>query len=111
MGRSSGFGSGQFGLPFDVATDTKGNVYAVDYNNHLVQKFDRDGNFLTQWGGLGSGREHLNHPVGIATDKDDNIYVVPSMDRTPSRNSARLGIYLASFGGYGLGPDQTLLSV
>ena len=35
--------------------DTTGNVYVVDSGNARVQKFDNDGQFLTKWGGLGSG--------------------------------------------------------
>ncbi len=101
----AGSGNGQFGLPFDVATDSKGNVYVVDYDNHLVQKFDRDGSFLTQWGGLGSGSQHLDHPVGIATDKDDNIYVVQHGSHSIKKFSPT-GDLLASFGGYGLEPNQ-----
>ncbi len=102
---STGSGGGKFGLPFDVATDSQGNVYVVDYNNHLVQKFDLDGTFLTQWGGTGSGVKNLNYPVGIATDKDDNVYVAQHGSHTVKKFNAA-GDYLASYGGYGLAPDQ-----
>jgi len=102
---TSGAGSGRFALPFDIATDSKGNVYVVDYNNHLVQKFDIDGNFLTQWGGRGSGNTSLDYPVGIATDMHDNVYVAQHGSHTVKKFSSA-GEYLASVGGYGLEPDQ-----
>jgi DNA-binding beta-propeller fold protein YncE len=47
---NQGAAAGQFYNPSGVATDATGNVYVVDQSNHRIQKFDRLGNFITQWG-------------------------------------------------------------
>ena len=36
--------------PGGIAVDASGNVYVADTWNHRVQKFDKDGNFVTRWG-------------------------------------------------------------
>jgi DNA-binding beta-propeller fold protein YncE len=47
-----GDGSGQFGaLSGGVVVDGAGEIYVVDPENHRVQKFDSDGNFLLMFGG------------------------------------------------------------
>jgi DNA-binding beta-propeller fold protein YncE len=48
---TSGSGAGQFNEPEGLAVDSRGNLYVVDRNNHRVQKFDSDGNFLLMFGG------------------------------------------------------------
>ncbi len=100
-----GSGGGRFALPFDVATDRDGNVFVVDYNNHLIQKFDIDGNFLLQWGGRGAHAESLDYPVGIATDSAGDVFVVEHGSHRIKKFSGS-GDLLATFGGYGLGADQ-----
>ena len=47
---SAGSLGGQFKDPLNVAVDTDGNVYVVDYGNFRVQKFDTDGGFMFAWG-------------------------------------------------------------
>ncbi|MCP5017469.1 MAG: 6-bladed beta-propeller, partial [Ketobacter sp.] len=36
--------------PSGIAVDGSGNVYVVDFENHRIQKFDSEGDFLTKWG-------------------------------------------------------------
>ena len=48
---SKGAGAGQFDRPEGLAVDSAGNVYVVDLNNHRVQKFDSEGNFVLMFGG------------------------------------------------------------
>jgi hypothetical protein len=50
--RALGAGNaGEFSGPSSVATDSEGDVYVIDRDNHRVQKFDREGHFLLTWGG------------------------------------------------------------
>jgi len=45
-----------------VAIDNENNIYALDYGNHRVQKFDEDGKFLLSFGKEGQGPGDLNRP-------------------------------------------------
>ncbi|CAF4621154.1 unnamed protein product, partial [Rotaria socialis] len=38
-GNGAGVGANQFDRPFGLSFDRRGNLYAVDYNNHRVQRF------------------------------------------------------------------------
>jgi tripartite motif-containing protein 71 len=52
-------------------------VYVVDYNNR-TQKFTADGTFITKWGDEGKNEGEFNIPLGIATDSQNNVYVLDS---------------------------------
>lgn len=70
--------AGQLRSPWGIAVDSQGDVYVSDTGNHRVQKFDREGNFITQWGGFGNGDGQFNFPYGIAVDAKGSVYVVDS---------------------------------
>jgi len=70
--------AGQLRSPWGIAVDRNGDVYVTDTGNHRVQKFDREGNFMTQWGGFGNGDGQFNFPYGIAVDGRGSIFVVDS---------------------------------
>ena len=55
-----------------------GDVYITDTGNQRVQKFDREGNFITQWGGFGNGLGQMNFPYGIGVDAHGSVFVVDS---------------------------------
>jgi len=70
--------AGQFRSPWGITVDASGDVYVTDTGNHRVQKFDREGNFITQWGGFGTGDGQFNFPYGIAVDPRGCIFVADS---------------------------------
>jgi DNA-binding beta-propeller fold protein YncE len=49
---SPGGNPGQFLLPHSVRVDKKGRVWVADRENHRLQIFDAEGNFLEQWTGF-----------------------------------------------------------
>ena len=59
-----------------------GNVYVVDVNNHRIQKFDSDGNFITKWGSEGTGDGKLYYPLGISVDSSGNVYVADTSNNS-----------------------------
>jgi DNA-binding beta-propeller fold protein YncE len=67
---------GLFRQPTDVAWDSKGNIYIADgYINSRVAKYDRNGDWVMQWGTRGEGPGQFNTPHAIVIDRNDNIYV------------------------------------
>lgn len=71
----------QFFGPRAIAFDSRGRVLVTDTGNKRVQVFDQNGNFLTQFGGAGTGAGQLNEPVGIAVDASGNIYIADVWNR------------------------------
>ncbi|RKZ36322.1 MAG: hypothetical protein DRQ49_18120, partial [Gammaproteobacteria bacterium] len=63
-----GAGEGEFEMPSGIVIDSQGNIYMTDTDNHRIQKFDSNGNFLLQWGSQGIENGQFNSPQGIAID-------------------------------------------
>jgi len=76
---SKGTGNGQFESPFDLATDSGGNVYVTDVSLDRVQKFNKDGIFIKKWGISGEAADPLQEghllsaPMGISIDKSNRL--------------------------------------
>jgi hypothetical protein len=76
FGNNSGSGPSQFRGATDLAVDNRsGDVYVVDAGNNRVQRFDRDGRFISEFGSAGRGNGQFDRPYGIAIDKDGYVYV------------------------------------
>jgi sugar lactone lactonase YvrE len=105
-----GTGPGQFKSIRDVAVDSSGNVYTIEFgtssaNGNRVQKFDSNGNFVFKFGKFGSGDGEFTFPRGIAVDGSGNIYVVDyNADRVQKFDSN--GVFLLKFGSSGSGDGQ-----
>ena len=73
---------GQFRQPTDVTWDPQGNIYISDgYVNSRVAKFDKNGDWVKQWGDRGTGQGQFNTPHSIAADAKGNIYVADRGNR------------------------------
>lgn len=79
---SDGEGDGQFTGgsrkgPEGIAAGANGKIYVTDTNNNRIQVFDSEGNFLVAMGTYGAkGEGKFDRPFGVATDGEENIYVV-----------------------------------
>lgn len=60
---------GQFALPHSVRVDRYGRVWVCDRDNHRIQIFDADGNFLEEWAGL-------NAPDAVCFDPTEDIVYI-----------------------------------
>ena len=58
--------------------DSSGNIYVADTYNQRIQKFDRNGTFLTKWGSYGTNDGQFIYPRGVAVDSSNNVYVADS---------------------------------
>ena len=73
---SEGSGDGQFSRPSGITVDSSDNVYVVDSDNHRIQKFTNEGEFIRMWGSEGSGDGQFYFtPADIVIDSLDTIYV------------------------------------
>jgi len=72
---SEGNGNGQFNNLREVTTDLNGNIVVCDRNNHRIQIFDCEGNFLSKFGTKGNENGQFHHSVGIAINSKGNIIV------------------------------------
>lgn len=73
---------GQFRQPTDVTWDTEGNIFISDgYINSRVAKFDKNGDWVKQWGDRGTKPGEFNTPHSIASDAKGNIYVADRGNR------------------------------
>ena len=58
-----------FNYPLGITVDNQtNNIYVTDSNNHRIQIFTHEGQFIGKWGEKGNGDGQFNYPRGIAMD-------------------------------------------
>lgn len=82
----NGTGNGQFTHPVSIAVGQSNVVYVADQENHRIQKFNGQGEFMATWGkraigrsvgygGTGNSEGQFRVPTGVACDDAEKIYV------------------------------------
>ncbi len=99
---------GQFDNPRDIAINSSGAVYVVDGDNHRIQVFDAQGNFIHEWGERGSGDGQFETPRGIAIDSSGAVYVAEWSNSRIQVFDAQ-GRFLRKWGEGGSGDGQFLI--
>jgi phage tail-like protein len=57
--------------PVDIGLDEQGNLYILDRKLRQIFKYDNNAHYIQ-----GFGKEDLREPVGIASGKDNKLYVI-----------------------------------
>ena len=102
---SYGTGDGQMLWPVQIITDAEGNILISDEATHRINKFDREGEFLSMFGVHGDSDGEFDGPTGISFDTEGNLVVVDSKNHRVQRYTTS-GEYLGGFGSHGDGPGQ-----
>ncbi|MBI5032326.1 MAG: 6-bladed beta-propeller [Chloroflexi bacterium] len=94
-------------VPIGIAVDSDGYVYVVDSGNERVQKFDRNGKFVTMWGFKGNGDGQFSFDGGgvIGIDTENNLYVGDNGNYRVQKFD-RNGKFLTKWGSPGSGEGQ-----
>lgn len=87
-------------FPFDVTTDSLGNIYVADSGNDRIVKFDPKGNYLSQFGISGKNDGQFMDPRGVAVDNVGNIYVADTENNRIQKFDSS-GKFLFQFGSFG----------
>ena len=69
---------GFFNTPWGVACDATGTIYVTDTENHRVERFAKDGTYLTSFGTGGSKPGEFNKPTDIIIDRLGSLFVSDS---------------------------------
>ena len=78
------------------------NIVLADCDNHRVQVFDRNGNFVSRFGELGSLDHQLSDPEGLPINGKDNIIVADRDNKLIKIFSSSYSEkYFRKFGGAG----------
>lgn len=76
LGNGHGHGPGEFGTVTDAVQDSEGNYYVAEYGEFdRIQKFDRAGKFLLQWGGHGKEPGQFMRPQKLEFDDRERLWV------------------------------------
>lgn len=70
-----------FVKPQDIVIDSETNLYALDYMDSRIQKYNSEGVYLKTIGRIGQGPADFNLPFSVDIDADDKLYVLDSRNR------------------------------
>lgn len=69
---------GYFNTPWGVACDATGTVYVTDTGNHRIQRFAKDGTYLSSFGTGGDKAGEFNMPTDILIDRTGSLFISDS---------------------------------
>ena len=91
----------------DAATDPRnGDIYVDDYRHDVIQKYDKNGNWLLSWGGPGAlACQQVPRPYGVDVSDDGTVYVAAS-NNNALRSFTPTGACIRTYGTSGTGQNQ-----
>jgi DNA-binding beta-propeller fold protein YncE len=108
------WGKGLFGTPHGLRLDKDDNVFVTDSRNHVVMKFDKNGNLLMTLGikgQAGTDDKTFNRPTDIAfahvgDNYNGDFYISDGYGNSRVVKFNAQGRYLLSWGKPGNGPGE-----
>ncbi|MBI4926969.1 MAG: ribosomal protein L7/L12 [Anaerolineae bacterium] len=82
--------TGDSEMQMSVAGDLSGNIYLLGSFSRLVLKYDREGTFITRFGGEGNEPGQFTFPDDIAVDSAGRVYVSEGRNLTIFDENGRL---------------------
>jgi sugar lactone lactonase YvrE len=67
--------------PRGIAVDSQGRVYVADTGNKRIAIFDKDGNYLTEFGTGGFDPGQFDEPVGVVVAPSGTVYVTDTWNQ------------------------------
>ena len=106
----------QLTAPYGVTTDSEGNIYIPDTENHRIRKVDTEG-IMTTFAGTGeegyggdggpATEAKLDWPTGVAADDDGNVYIADrNNERVRKVDSEGIITTFAGTGEWGYDSDE-----
>jgi len=98
-----GWDNGQFDNPADVFANPL-SVYACDKNNHRVERFDKDLNFVSSLYTRNSDttEERFGYPLSCALSQQGDLYILDSENKRIIKFNL-FGNFVQNFGGFDAG--------
>jgi ABC-type Fe3+/spermidine/putrescine transport system ATPase subunit/sugar lactone lactonase YvrE len=94
------------GKPEGIVILKDGRVVVCDTHYHRIVYFDRDGNWLRNFGQRGHGPGEFEYPVGICKDAAENLYICEYGGNDRVQKFTREGEFIAAFGSFGTAPGE-----
>ena len=87
---------GEFDNLQSVDVDFEGNIYVSDKDNHRIQKFSSEGDFIIAFGSEGTGDGQFTHLHGIAVDLIGGFVYATNTENYDVQKFSTNGTFLSS---------------
>ncbi len=102
---------GQFNYPTQIWCDpNSGELWVTDSLNFRIQRFSKNGEFISTLSGVGDATGNFARPKGVATDNSGHVYIVDGLLNTMQIFNQR-GELLLYLGEQGSGIGQFWLPI
>ncbi len=91
--------------PRGLTSDSNGYIYVADTQNHLIQKFTENGQFVVNWGKKGTGEREFDQPHSLTSDSRDFVYV-SDLNNNRIQKFTSDGTFVMQWGSKGTGDGE-----
>ena len=92
--------------PYWIAVNSKGTIAVSDNEEHCILIFDKNGNFVREFGCYGEGPGQLANPAGITFLNDNEVLVGDDDNGQIQQFNVQTGNFVKSFGKRGTGDGE-----